>query len=117
MIEEGFIYDDISNAIIRAYLSSDTLKNIDSLVLGCTHYPIIKNQIRKFFDFKIPVIDSSQIVAQYLKNILQSRELLNTELKTTYDRFLISDYTDYFRHIAGLFFEEEINLTKVDFWK
>src|SRR6056297_832428 len=61
MIEEGFIYDDISNAIIRAYLSDQRLENIKTLILGCTHYPIIKNQIRKFFDFKVDVLDSANI--------------------------------------------------------
>ena len=39
MIEEGFIFDDISNAIIRAYLSNPSFNDIDALVLGCTHYP------------------------------------------------------------------------------
>ena len=65
MIEEGFVYDDISNAIIRSYLSSNVLKDIQSLILGCTHYPIIKNQIRKFFDFKVDVLDSASIVARH----------------------------------------------------
>ncbi|HZY25616.1 MAG TPA: glutamate racemase, partial [Bacteroidales bacterium] len=39
MIEEGFIFDDISNAIIRTYLSSESLDGIQALILGCTHYP------------------------------------------------------------------------------
>ena len=39
MIEEGFIFDDISNAIISSYLSRRELNDIDSLILGCTHYP------------------------------------------------------------------------------
>ena len=45
MIEEGFIFDDISNAIIRSYLSNESLAGIEALILGCTHYPIIQNQI------------------------------------------------------------------------
>ena len=48
MIEEGFVFDDISNAIIRSYLSRTELQGIDSLILGCTHYPIIRNQISRF---------------------------------------------------------------------
>src|SRR5690606_11246519 len=51
MIEEGFIFDDISNAIIRTYLSDPKLSDISALILGCTHYPIIRNQISKFFNF------------------------------------------------------------------
>jgi len=45
MIEEGFIFDDISNAIIRTYLTNPQLEDIKTLILGCTHYPIIKRQI------------------------------------------------------------------------
>lgn len=117
MIEEGFVYDDISNAIIRSYLSSDTLKDIQSLILGCTHYPIIKNQIRKFFDFKVDVLDSANIVAQYLKSQLESKNLLNNHLRTPEDTFYVSDYTTYFEAIARMFFEERINLVKENIWK
>ena len=69
MIEEGFIFDDISNAIIRSYLSKPELAQIDALILGCTHYPIIKNQISKYFNFEVDVIDSSRIVANHLRNL------------------------------------------------
>jgi len=48
MIEEGFIFDDISNAIIRSYLSNESLSGIEALILGCTHYPIIKTRSVKY---------------------------------------------------------------------
>jgi len=115
MIEEGFIFDDISNAIIRSYLSKEELKDIDTLILGCTHYPIIKNQINRFFNFKIEVIDSSMIVAEYLRDILKGKLLLNNNSKTD-NKFYISDYTDYFKDISRLFFEEGINVKKLNFW-
>jgi glutamate racemase len=76
MIEEGFIFDDISNAIIRSYLSRKELAGIDTLILGCTHYPIIRNQISRFFNFNVNVIDSAKIVAEELKKRLQSMNLL-----------------------------------------
>ena len=115
MIEEGFIFDDISNAIIRSYLSKDELKDIDALILGCTHYPIIKNQISKFYNFKVEVIDSSKIVAGYLRDILKEKSLLNGSNETN-NKFLISDYTDFFKGISKLFFEEEIVMGKLNIW-
>lgn len=118
MIEEGFVYDDISNAIIRSYLSSSVLNDIQSLILGCTHYPIIKNQIRKFFDFKVDVLDSANIVARSLKAQLESKNLLNNNNSTSSkDVFYVSDYTSYFEAIARMFFEERINLLKKNIWK
>jgi glutamate racemase len=115
MIEEGFIFDDISNAIIRTYLSDKLLTGIEALILGCTHYPIIKNQISKFFNFNVEVVDSSQIVSVILREILEKNNLLN-DSGIVKDQFFISDYTPYFEKIAKMFFEGEINLRKADIW-
>ena len=115
MIEEGFIFDDISNAIIRTYLSSDAFSGIEALVLGCTHYPIIRNQISKFFNFNIEVIDSARTVSLILRETLEKNDLLNDSGKVK-DQFFISDYTSYFEKIARMFFEGEINLSKADIW-
>jgi len=116
MIEEGFIFDDISNAIIRSYLSKPELSNIDALILGCTHYPIIKNQISKYFNFGVDVIDSSRIVANYLRDLLIANGQLNMTPAPEH-KFLVSDFTEYFQVISKLFFEENIVLEKVNLWK
>ena len=115
MIEEGFIFDDISNAIIRTYLSSESLEGIQALILGCTHYPIIKNQISKFFNFNVEVVDSARVVSMILRQTLEKNNLLNDSGKVK-DQFFISDYTTYFEKIARMFFEGEINLKKADIW-
>ncbi|MBP1674787.1 MAG: murI [Bacteroidetes bacterium] len=115
MIEEGFIFDDISNAIIRTYLSNETLGGIEALILGCTHYPIIKNQISKFFNFNIEVIDSARIVSLILRETLEKNNLLN-DTGRIHDQFFVSDYTSFFEKIARMFFEGEINLKKADIW-
>ncbi|MCF8379964.1 MAG: glutamate racemase [Bacteroidales bacterium] len=111
MIEEGFIFDDISNGIIRSYLSRPELKEVDSLILACTHYPIIMNQIHRFFNFRVNIIDSAQIVAERLKFILSEKQLLNTSAKASH-QFFVSDHTDYFEIIAKMFFGEKIVLQR-----
>jgi glutamate racemase len=115
MIEEGFIFDDISNAIIRTYLTNDSLSGIQALILGCTHYPIIKNQISKIFNFDIEVVDSARIVAIILREALEKNNLIN-DSGIVKDQFFVSDYTTYFEKIARMFFEGEINLKKADIW-
>jgi glutamate racemase len=70
MIEEGYFNNNISEKIIHNYLSDSALSNIEALVLGCTHYPLIKEQIRFYYDNKVEIIDSSTIVAKHLKNYL-----------------------------------------------
>lgn len=116
MIEEGFIFDDISNAIIRTYLSNPLLDDIRTLILGCTHYPIIRRQIEKFFNFELDIIDSGNIVASSVKEYLEANELLRTDKKPEH-KFFISDYTEYFDKISKMFFEESISLEEKNIWR
>jgi glutamate racemase len=116
MIEEGFVFDDISNAIIRSYLSRKELQGIDSLILGCTHYPIIRNQISRFFNFEVNVHDTARIVAQSVQKFLTGEELLNAK-KEGENHFYVSDHTPYFEAIANIFFNEKIRLEKMNIWK
>lgn len=114
MIEEGFIFDDISNAIIRTYLSRHEISGIESLILGCTHYPIIKHQINKFYNFEVDIVDSGKIVANSLKEFLAQNNLLNDASSGSPDlKFYVSDLTHYFKLISKMFFEEEIDLEKL----
>jgi glutamate racemase len=115
MIEEGFVFDDISNAIIRSYLSRKVLDGIDSLILGCTHYPIIRNQISRFFNFEVNVLDTAQIVAQSVRDFLFKKKLLS-EKSPGKNHFFVSDYTPYFEVIANMFFTEKILLEKQNIW-
>ena len=116
MIEEGFVFDDISNAIIRSYLSRKELAGIDSLILGCTHYPIIRNQISRFFNFEVNVLDTAKIVAQSVKEFLSKNDLINARPSGD-NQFYVSDHTPYFEVIANMFFNEKIHLEKRNIWK
>jgi glutamate racemase len=117
MIEEGFIFDDISNAIIRTYLSRHELSDVEGLILGCTHYPIIKNQINKFFNFNVDVIDSSKIVAASLRDLLVKENLQNDSQESIQHRFYVSDITPSFKIISKMFFEEAVNLELKTLWE
>jgi glutamate racemase len=116
MIEEGFVFDDISNAIIRSYLSRKEMKGIDSLILGCTHYPIIRNQISRFLNFEVNVLDTAQVVAQSVHHFLSETNLLSGR-RMAEDQFFVSDHTPYFEVIANIFFNEKIHLEKRNIWK
>jgi len=115
MIEEGFVFDDISNAIIRSYLSRHELDGIESLVLGCTHYPIIRNQISRFLNFEIHVYDTARIVAKAVQKFLSENDLLSPKLSGE-NKFYVSDHTPYFEVIASMFFNEKIHLEKNNIW-
>jgi glutamate racemase len=113
MIEEGFYNNSISNAVLHEYLDLPELKGIDSLVLACTHYPLIKNEIDAFYNYKIKIFDSSQVVAAKLKSILIKENLLNNEIKNKRDQFLVTDWSVHFEKTTKLFYGEEIHLEKL----
>ncbi|MDF1576428.1 MAG: glutamate racemase [Bacteroidales bacterium] len=115
MIEEGFVFDDISNAIIRSYLSRKELNGIDTLILGCTHYPIIRNQISRFLNFEVNVLDTPRIVALSVQELLSGKDLLATS-RAGDNQFYVSDHTPYFGVIANMFFNEKISLLKRNIW-
>lgn len=115
MIEEGFFNGKITIDIIKAYLSSESLENIAALVLGCTHYPLIKKEIESFYNGKVEVIDGSNIVAEELKLVLSKKNLLNKNERKLF-QFFISDYTDSFAKSAQLFLRTKIDLEFYPLW-
>jgi len=113
MIEEGFYDDKISNAIIENYLCDDKLAGIDTLILGCTHYPLIENEINNFYNGKIDILNSANIVAEEVKNQLINSKLINENDKIEVDHFYVSDYTLSFEKTAKIIICKEISLEKV----
>ncbi|MEQ9423339.1 MAG: glutamate racemase [Cyclobacteriaceae bacterium] len=116
MIEEGFIHNQISQEIIAQYLNQKALEDISALILGCTHYPLIKNDIDKFYGGKIEVIDSSTTVANSLKAYLEFNNLRNKSGSGD-DHFMVSDYTESFEAITKLFFKQLVELEKYALWE
>jgi len=115
MIEEGFFNNQISHEIIAQYLADDTLKDIEALVLACTHYPLIKKEINEFYQHKVTVLDSALVVAQALQRYLAFNRILN-ETKDHTNHFFVSDYTESFEASTRLFFGEQVRLEKHPLW-
>ena len=113
MIEEGFYNDSVSHAILHEYLSLEELKGIDSLILACTHYPLIKKEIADFFHGKTQILDSAEVVAAKLKMILE-KENLASSARYVDDLFFVSDFTESFQRSTQVFFGESVNLKKSD---
>lgn len=109
-IEEGFRNHPITNAIIYHYLSNSKLKDIETLILGCTHYPLLMNEIKQYYGNRVRVIDSPWIVANQLRIILEQHQLLNKSFKPPMYHFYLSDLTKNFEKISKKFFGRSIHL-------
>lgn len=115
MIEEGFFNNKISHEIIAQYLNEPMLCGIEALILACTHYPLIKNEIHELAPSGLPVLDSSGIVAETLKTYLADRGWIATE-RTEENHFFVSDYTEAFEASTRLFFNQSIQLEHHPLW-
>lgn len=109
-IEEGFKNHPITHAIIYNYLSNNKLKNIETLILGCTHYPLLIDEIKQYYGNRVRVIDSPNIVANHLKIILDKYHLLNDNNPKPNYHFYLSDLTKNFEKISKKFFGKTIDL-------
>jgi glutamate racemase len=109
MIEEGFYNDKISHAVLESYLANEQLKDIDALVLACTHYPLIKQEIDNYYHHRIKLFDSAEVVAGKLKFILEKENLMSDK-KQADDIFYVSDYTESFAKTTAIFWGKEVQL-------
>ena len=115
MIEEGFFNNNISKTVINSYLSSSKLKKINSLILACTHYPLIKEEISAFYKGTVNIINTAEIVALHVKDRLSELKLLNVGPAKKH-QFFVSDYTPSFEKSTRLFFGKKINLRLEGIW-
>ena len=116
MIEEGFFKNDISHQIIAQYLENEELDDLNALILGCTHYPLIKKEIQDFYNGITEIIDSSEIVSKTLKEKLKQNNLLSEKLENRHT-FFVSDFTNSFQKATEQFFGESISLELYKLWE
>lgn len=115
MIEEGYHDDKISQSIISNYLENPILENIDALLLACTHFPLIKNEIQAFYKDSIDIMDSTDVAASFVENQLQKNGLLSDSLIGKHE-FFVSVFTQSFEDTTKLFYDEEIDLKEISIW-
>lgn len=115
MVEEGFFDNKISRTIINSYLTRPKLRDIDSLILACTHYPLIRKEIEEYYNEKVLVIDSAEAVALHAKKKLGALHLLSGKTKKK-NIFYVSDYTASFEKSTRIFFKGKIHLKHFPLW-
>jgi len=112
MIESGFVKGDISRVIIENYMEDEALKDIDALVLACTHYPLIKKEISNYLaenGRKVEILATNEIVARYVRTLLEETHLISQQPGVSH-QFFVSDYTESFAETTRLFYKKEVSL-------
>jgi len=113
LVENRFINDTITYQVAERYLDGLKKKNIDTLILGCTHYPILKKVIDKVMD-GVRLVDSSCAVAREVKSTLSEMGLdAGARVRGGRMSCYLSDDVEGFRAAAGIFLKEKVSVKKV----
>lgn len=103
LVEEGWIDHKATEMIAREYLFPLTTKKIDTLILGCTHYPLLKHVISRVFHDQVTLIDSSEATANAVAVELEKLNLKNTSTMKPRVQFLVSDIPHKFMEVGERF--------------
>ncbi len=113
MIEEGWLEGDVVNLTAEKYLSSIKYDGVDVLILGCTHYPMIKDVIANITH--ISLIDSAVETAKEVKWVLREKGLLRQGRGESSREFFVTDSPEKFSLIGERFLGNKIlNISKIN---
>lgn len=114
LVEEGWLDKRETKMILRRYLQPLRALQVDALVLGCTHYPLLKRLIQPRIGKRVRIIDSSEEVSSSLKQYLASHPSLDATLfRGGENRFYVSDVTEAALATASKIFGRRIDLIKI----
>lgn len=114
LVEEGWLEKKATDLIVAEYLAPLEKEKIDTLVLGCTHYPLLKPAISRFMGDDVKIICSSEATALEVKKVIEKLDYLR-ENNGEKDLYYLTDFSPSFQRITGLFMEEEqIQVEQVD---
>ncbi|NEX13551.1 MAG: glutamate racemase [Prosthecochloris sp.] len=108
LAEEGFTDHPAAGMIAREYLLPLLDHGIDTLVLGCTHYPILKKMIAEIAGQEVRIIDSAEAVALKSKEMLAGNGMLNGSQCHVFPHLLVSDLPQKFKSLCELFLGKDI---------
>jgi glutamate racemase len=112
LAEEGWADTDVARAVAEQYVADLRSKDIGALVLGCTHYPILRDLIGEIIGTEVPLIDSGEATAREVQTLLESsdlssvqpeRDLQERQLCDDLDHFYVTDAAERFAKVAERF--------------
>ena len=114
LVEEGLLHDSVTDEIASRYLSELKGKYIDTLVLGCTHYPLLRSTIGRLMGESVTLVNPAYETALELKQLLMDEDLISSQAPEAADqyRFFVSDLADKFTRFATAILPDQVKETK-----
>lgn len=108
LAEEGWTEGEIAELAAKKYLESFKESEVDVLILGCTHYPILKSIIQKVMGDGVTLVDSAEETALEIERVLEENQILNGDSPSKKE-FYLTDVSDTFVGVASRFLGEKID--------
>ncbi len=112
LAEEGWTDNHIAIEILKLYLADFQNKNLDSMILGCTHYPLFKESIARVLGEELTIIDSADAIAAMARDHLQKQDKLNSRSGGSFDCY-VSDKPQRFKMLAERFLGQKISRVEI----
>ena len=118
LVENGIIHrdDQITRLVVRRYMAQLKENGVDTVILGCTHFPLLREAISDYMGEGVTLVDSGYETALYAAKVLRERGLLSDSTETQSPSFYVSDTPEGFESVAGLFLgrDMEHTVTQID---
>lgn len=114
LVEEGFSKHNVTGEIIDYYLKSMRESDIDTMILGCTHYPLLRTRVREYMGEQVHIVNPAYETAMDLKAVLEANNMANETLEEEHAEysFYVSDAADKFKQFANSILPYDIETTK-----
>ena len=109
LVEEGWLDTEVTRLVAHEYLDSFQSADVDTLVLGCTHYPLLKGVIGEVIGRKVRLIDSAEETASETAATLRDKGLAHAATDSARYRFIASDAPEQFLRVGGRFLGSSID--------
>lgn len=108
LVEEGWLEHKATEEIASVYLQKILSEKIDTLILGCTHYPLLKKTLQKTTGGSICLIDSAEETAVQTRKILEAKSLLRKTYLPPKHQIFVTDSPDRFRRVGEIFLKTPV---------
>ena len=114
LVEEGWLHDPVTDEVAARYLKELQDKQVDTLILGCTHYPLLRSTIRKIMGDGVCLVNPAYETALELGRLLEEKGLAGegTEKNEFPYRFYVSYLADEFKAFANSILPYDVEMTK-----
>lgn len=113
LVEEGFAKHKITEEVIDIYLSDMRNSDVDTMILGCTHYPLLRSKIMAYFGDRVQIVNPAYETAIDLKQILREKGIENQSKEPAVYEFYVSDAAEKFTKFANSILPYDVSSTKL----